>query len=192
VTAAPAGTEVGHYILDKSASRFTVRAFATGMLAAMGHNPTIAIRSFTGEADFGADAPEKSSLKIEVRADSLEVTDEIKSSDRKEIERLMNQKVLESSNYPEIVFAGNATSAEELGEGRYRVTMNGSLTLHGETRGLPVTAQVSVTGDMLRAYGEFSLLQSDYGIAPVSVAGGALKLKDELKFAFDVVARKQE
>jgi hypothetical protein len=45
-------------------------------------------------------------------------------------------------------------------------------------------------GDMLRASGEFSLLQTDFGIAPVSVAGGAMKLKDELKFAFNIVARK--
>ena len=40
--------------------------------------------------------------------------------------------------------------------------------------------------------GELSILQSDYWISPVSVAGGTLKLKDELKFAFDIVARKQE
>jgi len=40
--------------------------------------------------------------------------------------------------------------------------------------------------------GDFSILQSDYNIALVSVAGGALKLKDELKFAFDIVARKQD
>ena len=70
--------------------------------------------------------------------------------------------------------------------------MNGNLSLHGVTRSVPVTAQVTLIGDMLRASGEFSILQSDYGIPPVSVAGGALKLKDELKFAFDIVARKQE
>jgi hypothetical protein len=35
-------------------------------------------------------------------------------------------------------------------------------------------------------------LQSDYDIPLVSVAGGTLKLKDELKFAFDIVARKQD
>ena len=36
-------------------------------------------------------------------------------------------------------------------------------------------------GNMLRASGEFSLNQTDFGIKLVSVAGGALKLKDELK-----------
>ena len=40
--------------------------------------------------------------------------------------------------------------------------------------------------------GDFSLRQSDYGIKPVSFAGGALRLKDELKFAFELVARMQE
>ena len=43
------------------------------------------------------------------------------------------------------------------------------------------TAQVTVMGDMLRAYGEFLCSRADYGIKPVSVAGGALKLKDEIE-----------
>jgi len=44
---------------------------------------------------------------------------------------------------------------------------------------------------MLRANGEFPLSQRAYRIKPVSVAGGALKLKDELKCTFDIVARKK-
>ncbi len=37
------------YVIDSRASRFTVQAFATGMLARMGHNPTIGIRDFSGD-----------------------------------------------------------------------------------------------------------------------------------------------
>jgi hypothetical protein len=51
---------------------------------------------------------------------------------------------------------------------------------------------VSLNGDLLRAHGEFTVLQSVHGIKPVSVAGGAIKLKDELKCCFDIVARKKE
>ena len=51
MTAALPGTAVSQYLLDKGASRFTVRAFAGGMLSAMGHNPTIAVRDFTGEVN---------------------------------------------------------------------------------------------------------------------------------------------
>ena len=49
-----------------------------------------------------------------------------------------------------------------------------------------------LTGDSLRAFGNFSLLQTDYDLKLASVAGGALKVKDELKFSFDLVGRKKE
>lgn len=192
MTTAQPGTAVGHYLIDKGASRFTVRAFATGMLSAMGHSPTIAIRDFAGEINFDPAAPEQASLRMQIRADSLEVTDDISGKDRREIESTMNQKVLESSQYPAIVFESTGASADQLGEGRYKIALNGSLSLHGVTRSLPVTAYVTGDRGMIRASGEFSLLQSNYGIPPVSVAGGTLKLKDELKLAFDIVARKQE
>ena len=45
-------------------------------------------------------------------------------------------------------------------------------------------------GETLRAAGEFSIRQSDYEIRPVSAAGGTVKLKDELKLALDIMARK--
>lgn len=191
MTSATPGTAVAHYLLDKSSSKFTVKAFAGGMLSALGHNPTIAIRDFSGEADFDPAAPEKAFLKIQIRADSLEVTDDIKSKDRAEMESTMNQKVLESAKYPSISFEGTAAAVKQLSEGRYQVNLNGTLSLHGTTGKEPMAVQVTLLGDMLRASGEFKLLQSDYGIAPVVVAGGALKLKDELKFTFDIVARKQ-
>jgi hypothetical protein len=51
---------------------------------------------------------------------------------------------------------------------------------------------VAMTGDSLRAFGTFSLLQTDYDLKLVTIAGGALKVKDELKFSFNIVARKKE
>jgi polyisoprenoid-binding protein YceI len=176
---------VAHYILDKDASRFTARVFATGMLSALGHSPTIAIRNFAGEAEYDPAAPEKASLKVRIRADSLQVTDDISSKDRNEIEKTMNEKVLEVSKFPEITFESTGVSERE-----GQLSMQGILSLHGETKSLPIAARVMLLGDSLRASGEFSIQQSDFDIAPVSVAGGTLKLKDELKFSFDIVARK--
>lgn len=192
MTAALPGTRVGHYLIDRSASRFTVRAFASGMLSMMGHNPTIAIRDFTGEANLDPAVPGHASLHIRIRADSLEVADEISSKDRKEMESTMKQKVLEVSKYPDIVFASDHASADQVGENRYKLAIQGQLSLRGATRMVPVTAHVTLNGVMLRANGDFTILQSDFGIPLVSVAGGALRLKDELKFTFDIVGRKQE
>ncbi len=191
MTAAPPGRAV-HYLLDKSASRFVVRAFASGFLSAMGHNPTIAIRDFTGEASFDSACPEQTHLQMRIRADSLEVTEDIKAADRREMENTMKRDVLLTAQYPCISFESSGVAVEPVGEGRYKVAMQGALTLRGVTRNMPVAAQVVVNGNILRASGEFTILQSDFGIPLVSVAGGALKLKDELKLTFDIVSRHQE
>ncbi len=132
----------------------------------MGHNPTIAIRDFTGEANFDPAAPGKASLRIQIRADSLEVTDEIGSKDRREIESTMNAEGARNCEVSRrSCLKAPKLPRTRLGEGRYKLAINGNLSLHGVTRMLPVTAQATLNGDMLRAYGEFSILQSNYGIA---------------------------
>jgi polyisoprenoid-binding protein YceI len=103
------------------------------------------------------------------------------------MERVMRDDVLEVSRYPEIIFEGAAVSASANG----RVEIDGTLSLHGVTRRERVTAQLALTGDILRAFGDFAIRQTDYRIKLASVAGGALKLKDELKFNFDILARKR-
>jgi hypothetical protein len=57
---------------------------------------------------------------------------------------------------------------------------------------VPVSARVVINGSSVRATGDFSVRQSDYEIAAVSAAGGTIKLKDEVKLTFDIVARKKE
>lgn len=179
------------YAIDPGISRFTVRVFATGMFSALGHNPTLAVRDFDGEASFSPDALDQARLVLKIKAGSLAVTDNISDKDRRELERTMNQEVLETARYPEILYESTQASASKAGDGQFFVNLLGALTLHGVTNTQAISTQVSLTGDMLRAHGEFNVLQSAYGIKPVSVAGGTLKVKDELKCAFDIVARKK-
>jgi hypothetical protein len=72
----------------------------------------------------------------------------------------------------------------------YRVNVRGRLTLHGVSNEQDVGAQASLGVDSIRAHGSFTLLQTDYDIRIASIAGGTLKLMDELKFSFYVLARK--
>jgi len=180
------------YTINVRASRFTVRAFASGMLSALGHNPTIAIRDFTGEAQINADKLEESFLRITVNAASLGVADNISDKDRGEIERQMHDEVLEVSRYPEIVYECSRLSASKSAEGQYQVTLDGNLTLHGITRKQAVSARVMLSGESVVAFGDFSLRQSDYEIKLASGLGGALKVKDEVKGSFNLVAGKQD
>jgi len=180
----------GHYEIDPTVSRFIVRAFAGGMLSALGHNPTIAIREYSGQAMFSPESIENASLHLRIKASSLSVTDDISDKDRREMERTMNQEVLETDKYPEITFDSSKVSASRAGDGQYFMNLTGELSLHGVKHSQPVSLQLALAGDTLRAHGEFTVRQTAYGIKLVSVAGGTLKLKDDLKCSFDIVARK--
>jgi polyisoprenoid-binding protein YceI len=191
-TVESSATVIDRYVIDGRSSRFTVRATATGLLAKMGHNPNIAIRDFSGEVKFDPDKLEASSFRLLIKTSSLGVQDDISDKDRREIERLMNEEVLETAKFPEIVYDAPSVSVTKMTDMLYSATLNGDLTMHGVTRKQPITARVAILGSMLRASGDFTLNQTDYNIKLVSVAGGALKLKDDLKFSFEILARKQE
>jgi polyisoprenoid-binding protein YceI len=179
------------YVIDPMISRFTVKVTATGLLSSFGHSPTIQIRDFKGEIEFNPQALDHSSLQLVVRADSLSVADNISDKDRREIESQMRDQVLEICKYSEIAFVTTNVSVENTTNSLNDVMLTGRLSLHGVIRPLRIPVRLSLTGDLLRAFGEFSLRQSDYSIKPVSAVGGGLKVKDEVKFTFDIAARKQ-
>ncbi len=180
------------YVLDPGLSRFTVRAFATGLLASMGHNPSFAIRQFAGEARFSPDAPEQASVRIVAQSGSLDLLDQVSDKDRREIERTTRDEVLDAGRFSTIVFEASNSSMSKGGEGVYWANITGKFTLRGVTQPQQITAQISVDNSRLHATGEFTVRQSSYGIKPVSVAGGTLKIKDDVKVTFDLVARKKE
>jgi polyisoprenoid-binding protein YceI len=182
-----------NYVIDAQGSTFVAQAFATGMLSAFGHDPRIAIRTFGGELSFNltGSTVEGARLNIRIQADSLEVTDDISAKDKQEIYRKMCEEVLETDRFPEIVYECSRVSTSGSSD-RCWVALNGDLTLHGVTRSVPVSARVVINGSSVRATGDFAVRQSDYEIAAVSAAGGTIKLKDEVKLTFDIVARKKE
>lgn len=177
------------YQLAAEQSRFTVQAFATGLLSAFGHDPLIVIRDFSGEVELIPRTLAQASMRMNINTVALAVGDNVKEKDRPEIERVMHEEVLETSIHPEIVFQSTNVHTSRIRIGLYRARITGQLTMHGTTQqNLWIHAEVSVDEERLRAQGEFTLKQSDFKIKPVSVAGGAMKVKDELKFSFDITA----
>jgi polyisoprenoid-binding protein YceI len=180
------------YAIEAGRSTFNVQAFSTGLLSVLGHNPKIAVRDIQGEVQFtvAEAAIEAPQVHVKMRASSLEVIDDISDKDRREIHRQMYDEVLEVERFPEIAYDCSRVTVDGSGAS-FSATLNGELSLHGETHPLDVSARVSITGDILKASGQFSVSQKEFGIAPVTVAGGAIKLKDEIKCTFNIVARKQ-
>jgi len=179
------------YVMDTRLSQFTAQAFASGMISVVAHSPKIAIRDWTGEVLFEPDSLKDASLIIRGKTASFEVLDELRDDDRRRLHRVMYDEVLEVTKFPEFVFESSAVTAEKQKQDLYRVNVMGKLTLHGVTNGHSFFAQVAFGADSFRAYGDFTLLQTDYAIKVASIAGGTLKLQDELKCSFYAVGKKR-
>jgi polyisoprenoid-binding protein YceI len=185
-------SQVSRYRLSATDSKFTAQAFAEGLFSAFGHDPIIGIKDFAGDATFVPATFENASVELRINAASLSVIDNVKPKDREELERTMRDELLEVNKFPEIVFRSTNVTLSRIAEGRYRVRVIGDLTLHGVTQtSLWISGEVLVTDGELRAKGEFPIRQTDYKIKPVSIAGGTLKVKNEVKCKFDIVARTQ-
>src|ERR1700688_3390487 len=191
-----AGTQRGlaplRFKIDKAVSRFSVQAFATGLLSVFGHNPRIGIGAYEGEITFIPETYAQAFVRITVPTSAMEVQDEMKKDDRKKLEEEMYGNVLEIDRFPMALFESKEIAIQSLATDLLQALVTGDLSFHGVTRSLSFDARVNIVGTMLRISGEFPLRQTDYGIKPVSFAAGALRLKDELKFSFNLVARPEE
>jgi len=187
----PSNATAYPYAIDAGVSRLTVRAFATGLLSAFGHDPVVGVHTLSGEAHLAEGTLEQAALYVTVNVGSLTIENDANDKDRREMQRAMYAEVLEGNDFPEISYDCSRISGSSSGEGQFMTTLDGELTLHGATRSARISARVFVTGDLLRASGEFTLQMSDYQIKPVSAVAGGLRLKAEIRITFEVVARKQ-
>lgn len=180
---------VARYRLDASQSRFMVRAFSGGLLWFKGHDHFIAVRDFSGEAQLTLNAISPASLQMTIRADSLVETRDVFTEEQKQIiNRELREIVLESAKYPEITFKSTDVTGQ-LNGGRFEAKIGGDLTLHGVTRHIRIPAQVTLSGETLRARGEFTVNRGDYNVKATFAAHGLVRVRDKLKFTFDIVAR---
>lgn len=178
------------YVIDPKLSQFNVQAFANGMISVVAHSPKIAIREWTAETRFASESLADASLTVKGKTASFEVLDELREDDRKLIHRIMREEVLETSRYPEFAFTSTNVDLQKQKESVFRVAITGRLTLHGITNDHSFFAHVAFGVDSFRAYGDFTILQTHYEIKIASIAGGTLKLQDELKCSFYVVGKK--
>ena len=160
-------------------SKITIHVHKSGLFSAFGHDHIVTAPIAQGKLDTKARA-----VEIVVAAKQMRVVDtDVSEKDRAEIQATMlGPSVLNSDKFPEIRF--RSSHVEEIGakEGhRFRVT--GNLALHGATRQLTFDVDRNIEGQY---HGKTKLKQTDFGIQPVSVAGGTVKVKDELEIEFTI------
>jgi polyisoprenoid-binding protein YceI len=159
--------------IDIRKSVMTVHVGKAGLFSAFGHDHDIAAPISAGSAD-------TAHVELHIQSRALRVRDSRASEkERDEIQRTMlGPEVLDVERHPEIVF--RSTAVEPAGPDSWRV--RGTLTLHGRTR--PVTVQVTERAG--HYVGNSLLKQTDFGIKPIRIAGGTVRVKDEIRIHFDI------
>jgi len=176
------------YRLDSSQSKFIAHAVRGGLLWFKGHDHLVAVREFTGEAQLTPDSISSASLVITAKAASMVETNSVFTDQQKQIiDKELREIVLQPDQYPDIVFRSTSITGKPAGANQYDLRIAGELTLHGVTRQITIPTKVTVTGNDLRAQGEFSVNRDDFKVKATSAAHGLVRVRAKIKFTFDIV-----
>jgi hypothetical protein len=172
-----AGPDEQGKAIDLQRSSLTIHVGKAGLFSAAGHEHWVNAPITSGIVDDSRATP---GIRFTVDARMLLVKAEngVDDKDHSEVQSNMQSKVLESSSYPQIVF--QSTQVRPNGDHAWRVS--GDLTLHGVTRPL----LIDVTRENDAYVGAVRIKQTEFGIQPIKIGGGVVKVKDELEIHFQV------
>ncbi len=184
---------VAVYRIDPAHSRIELTVFKSGLLKMIGHDHSIAAKSFSGQVRFNFGNFGDSSVQLNIDALSLAVLDDpsVPEKDRQEIQANMEgAKVLNVRDFPQITFrsteiARPASTGESL-------MLRGRLNLHGAEKEIAFPIQLYSGTNRLRVTGSAVIAQTDFGIKPIKAAAGGVRVKDQLNVKFDIFAEKAD
>jgi hypothetical protein len=172
--------------IESEGSLVVIEVHRGGSLARVGHDHVIAAHQLQGLIaqgekrsdlyfrleDLVVDEPE---LRAQAKLDTHPSADDIAGTRH----NMLN--AFEAERYPFAV-----VHIEQIGAAHVRT----AVSLHGVVRTQEVPAQIDLRGDEMTVAGELTLKQTDFGIKPVSVLGGALQVVDEMQVRFSIHARR--
>lgn len=164
---------------------FQIRTGTGGLFGAFAHDHLIEVQKITGCATLNPADLTRSSIKLVFTTASLRVLDPKESAtDRAKIQKNMEMDVLRIAEYPQITFESTGIERSD-SPSTFRV--RGSLTIRGKTQ--PITLPVTIArveDGVYRATGEYKFKQTTFGIQPIQLAGGTIKVKDEVRTEFEL------
>jgi len=184
------------YTIDADHSLVTLRVYRAGPLARLGHNHVITSTQELGYAWTTGD-PAASGFAVRVPVAGLVVDDpaarasagpdfpgEVPADAHDGTRRnLLRPEVLDADRYPEIVVRADALAGTW-----EQPSVAARVTLKDQTRSIEVPLTVSRDVTALTARGTFRIRQSDFGITPFSVGGGAIQVADQVEVTFEIRA----
>jgi polyisoprenoid-binding protein YceI len=165
--------------IDTERSTITIHVGKSGLLSGAAHDHTVNAPISSGtilESDASHIEFRVETARMKVKPDP-----KIDAKDQATIQTHMEEMTLETKSFPEITF--RSSRIQKLADGQWKV--EGDLSLHGVTKAVSLT--VKQTGESWTTH--TVLKQTDFGIKPISIGGGVIKVKDEVAIDFQIFVR---
>jgi polyisoprenoid-binding protein YceI len=183
------------YCVDAERSRFDIHVGSAGLFSAFGHDHAIAAKDIKGCSEIDWSQIERSTVTLTFATPAITVLDPKHPNDRPKVQETMQNEVLHVKDFPEISFKSDRVRLRQPVSNaatRYELVVDGPLTIRGQTQqvSIPLTVSRPATapGDAA-VTGRYNLKQSTFGIKPISLAGGTVRVKDEIELEFDLKLR---
>ena len=156
---------------------FRINVEAGGLFAVFAHDHVIDAGKIEGCAT-------QSAVKLSFSTSELKVLDPKESAEnRAKIQKTMETEVLRIADYPKITFESTGVAADSAG--KYRVS--GNLTIRGKSSPVVIPVVVSHLDDgTWKVTGNFKFKQTTFGIEPIKLIGGTVRVKDELETEWEL------
>src|SRR5438477_8006737 len=161
-----------------------------GSLARLGHDHVVASREVVGyvaPAEGRADLyvalarmqVDEAALRAEAGFDTQPTESDIEGTRAN-----MLARVLEADKFPFALISVAGANAKEK-----KTTLAVAITLHGYMRTLQLPAEVEADEEKLSVTGRLSFEQTDFGVTPYSLLGGAIPVQNRVDLRFRIIAR---
>lgn len=182
--------------IDPAQTQVTLRVYRSGPLARLGHNHAIVSGAERGVVWLGS-TPAQSGFEIHVPVSSFVVDDPAaRAAAGAEFAgtvpddaragttaNMLRAEVLDAGRYPEIVVRADSVTGTW-----QQAVVHASVQVRDLRRDIDVPVTLTVAGDAVTATGAFQVRQTDFGITPFSVAGGAIQVADVIDVSFTIHA----
>ena len=164
----------------------TVQVGKGGLFSFAGHEHEVVAPATEGRIALDRGDITKSTVRLVFDATAMKVTGKGEpAEDVPEVQRvMMSDRVLDPQRYPTITFESRMISRASASS----IRIAGDLTLHGTTKRVDVPVELRLEADRLTAQGKVNIRQSDFGIRPVTAAGGSVRVKDDVTVTFAISA----
>lgn len=178
------------YNIDAAKSRIEIRVYRSGILKVAGHDHKIAARSFSGEVLFDPLKIADSSISLNIESRSLTVLDpDVSEKEREEVQTTMlGARVLHIEEFPEIQF--RSTKVSHLSGTGEDFLLTGKLLLHGMDKEIAFPVHLHIEQNLLQATGTVAINQTDFGMEPIAIGLGMIRVADKIQINFDCLAER--